>query len=97
MGVIQFAETSYDVVEGEYVTISVVRSHGGGIIEAGYTTSDGTAVSGSDYPATSGRVTFARRTTNQDIKIFIADDNLAEGQESFTVTLTESRPTGVSS
>jgi len=87
VGIIQFAETSYDVAEGEYVDISVVRSHGGGIIEAGYTTSDGTAVSGSDYLATSGEVTYARRTTSQTIRIFIIDDSLAEGPESFTVTL----------
>ncbi len=88
-GTLQFAEASYDVAEGENVNIFVVRSGGsGGVASVDYATSNGTAVSGSDYPATSGTLTYANQTSgNQTIGILITDDNSAEGVESFTVTL----------
>ncbi|MCP4333231.1 MAG: hypothetical protein GY785_11295 [Gammaproteobacteria bacterium] len=88
-GTLQFAEASYDVAEGANVNIFVVRSGGsGGVASVDYATSNGTAVSGSDYPATSGTLTYANQTSgNQTIGILITDDNSAEGVESFTVTL----------
>ena len=88
-GTLQFAESSYDVAEGAVVNIIVTRGGGsGGIARVDYATSDGTAVSGSDYPATTGTLTYADQTSgNQTISIFITDDNTAEGPESFTVTL----------
>jgi hypothetical protein len=88
-GTIQFAQTSYDVAEGTNVNIIVTRSGGnGGVATVDYATSDGTAISGSDYPATSGTFTYPNQTSgNQTIGIFITDDNTAEGPESFTVTL----------
>jgi hypothetical protein len=88
-GTLQFAETSYDVAEGTVVNIFVVRSDGdSGVVSVDYATVDGTAVSGSDYPAMSGTLTYANQTSgNQTISILITDDNSAEVPESFTVTL----------
>ena len=88
-GTIQFAQTAYDVVEGTNVNIFVVRSGGNsGVATVDYATSDGTAVSGSDYPTTSGSFTYANQSDgNRTIGVLITDDDTAEGPESFTVTL----------
>jgi hypothetical protein len=88
-GTLQFAETSYDVAEGTVVNIFVVRSDGdSGVVSVDYATMDGTAVAGTDYPATSGTLTYANQTSgNQTISILITDDNSAEFSQTFTVTL----------
>ena len=53
-----------------------------------YATSNGTAVAGSDYTATSGTVTFDQTMTWKTITIPIVDDSVAEGPKSFLLTLT---------
>ena len=52
-----------------------------------YATSNGTAVSGSDYTATSGRLTIPANSAHADIEVPIADDLVAERNETFTLTL----------
>ena len=52
-----------------------------------YATSDGTADAGDDYTATSGTLTFAAGTTSGTVTVPIADDNVNESDETFTVTL----------
>ena len=59
-GTIQLGSTSFDVAEGAVINIMVTRSGGSsGVASVDYATSDGTAVAGTDYPATSGTLTFA--------------------------------------
>ena len=88
-GTIQLGSTVYDVTEGAVVNITVTRSGGsGGVVSVDYAASDGSAVAGEDYPATSGTFTYANQVSgNQTISIAITDDDIAEGPESFTVTL----------
>ena len=88
-GTLQFGSTSYDVAEGAVVNIVVTRSGGSsGSVSVDYATADGTAVSGTDYPATTGTLTFADGLSgNQTISIPITDDGSAEIAEAFTVTL----------
>ena len=88
-GTIQLGSTTYDVTEGAVINIMVTRSGGSsGVASVDYATSDGTAVAGTDYPATSGTLTFADGVSgNQTISISITDDNTAEVAETFTVTL----------
>lgn len=52
-----------------------------------FTTLDGTAISGSDYTANTGNLTFAAGETIQAITVAITDDTDAEPNESFTVEL----------
>jgi len=54
-----------------------------------YTTRDGSAVSGSDYAATSAPVTllFPAGTTSQTIAVPVFEDTLREGNETFEVAL----------
>jgi hypothetical protein len=58
-----------------------------------YATADGTAVAPGDYTAKSGDLSWpAGDMTARYIDIPIADDHIAEGNETFTVTL--SAPAG---
>ena len=56
-----------------------------------YRTSLGTATEGADYTATSGTVTFAPGDTAKTISVPIVDDDVEDGGETFSVTL--SNPT----
>ncbi|MEY2508152.1 MAG: hypothetical protein QOH01_2481 [Verrucomicrobiota bacterium] len=86
---IQFSSASYSVSESDgAVTLTVVRSGGVQLAaSANYTTVNGTASSGSDYTATSGTVNFAPGETQETIVVSINDDAFIEGDESFSVTL----------
>ena len=57
-----------------------------------YATSDGTALAGSDYGATTGTVTFAPGVMSQMVHVDISGDTAVEPDETFTVTL--SNPSG---
>ena len=88
-GTIQLGSTTYDVTEGAVINILVTRSGGNsGIASAYYSTSDGTALAGTDYQATSGTLTFADGVSGiQEISIPIYDDPTVEVVEAFTLTL----------
>lgn len=57
-------------------------------IAVAYRTVDGTAVSGADYTALSGSVTFAPGETSRTIAVAILDDTGDEGAEAFDLALT---------
>ncbi len=57
-----------------------------------FTSSNGTAVSGVDYTAVNGNLNFAIGDTSKTITVPISTDSTVEGDETFTVTL--SNPTG---
>ncbi|MDD2462387.1 MAG: Calx-beta domain-containing protein [Desulfobulbus sp.] len=58
-------------------------------IEVNYATSNGTAQAGSDYSATSGKLTFAPGESAQTVIIDITDDAFAESEETFNFTLSD--------
>ena len=72
-GTAEFTVT-LDLASGETVTVV-------------YATADGTALAGSDYTAASGTLTFAAGDTSKTIDVLVTDDSLGEGDEDFTVTL----------
>jgi len=53
-----------------------------------YSTANGTALSGSDYTATTGTLTFNPGVTNKTISIPILNNSVNEANETFTVKLT---------
>ena len=61
-------------------------------VSVGYVTSNGTATAGVDYTAASGVVTFAPGVTSQMVHVMVAGDAVVEGDETFTVSL--SNPSG---
>lgn len=84
-----FSPASYAVNEnGGSVALTVTRSIvTAGVLTVDYATSDGTASDGTDYTAASGTLAFADGETSKTITVPVLDDTLFEGNESFTVTL----------
>jgi Calx-beta domain len=61
-------------------------------VTVSFATADGTAMAGSDYTATKGKVTIAKGKTSGRIRVHIIDDNVEEPTETFVVKL--SHPKG---
>ncbi|HVR40345.1 MAG TPA: Calx-beta domain-containing protein, partial [Thermoanaerobaculia bacterium] len=94
-GVIQFNPQNYQVQEnGGSANLTVVRDVGPDPASASYTTNPGSATPGvgNDYTTTSGTVNFAAGDLSEPIVVPILDDNTVEGNEQFTVPL--SNPSG---
>jgi hypothetical protein len=89
---IQFDAPNYSVAEnGGSAIVSVSRS--GDTSQSAsvhYATSDGTATAGLDYTSAVGDLVFASGETNKTITIQVFDDNIYEGDEAFTLTLSSS-------
>ncbi len=93
-GSFRFTTGSYKVNEDEgSVTINLVRYGGNtGVVTVEYATEDGTANSGDDYDAESGRVTFGDGKTTATFTVTVHDDNEVEGNEMIILKLSD--PTG---
>lgn len=66
------------------VTLSAAAA---GPVTVAYGTANGTATAGSDYTARSGTLSFAAGETSKTIQVSIAGDTTPEGNEAFTVNL----------
>lgn len=87
---LQFASTIDLVNEGDSsIEIFVTRTGGStGAVSVEFDTVDGSAVSGSDYVATSGTLNWANGDTSpESFQVPILDNNLIEALESFTIQL----------
>ncbi len=76
--------------EGSGVTVDFVVTLSGASTSAvtvDYATSDGTALSGQDYTAATGTLTFAAGETSKTVSVAVIDDAVDEGDETFTLTL----------
>lgn len=76
-GTIQFTAPSYNVNEnGGYATITAVRTGGlVGSVSVNYATTDGTALAGSNYTATSGVLAFAPNQTVASFNVPVLHDS----------------------
>lgn len=93
-GQLQFSAAAYNVDENAAsITVTVTRTNGSaGDVTVDYATADGTAAGGADYEPTSGTLSFLDGETSRTFTVTILDDTLDEGDEDFTLTL--SNPTG---
>jgi Calx-beta domain len=93
---IGFSQSSFDADEGSgFANLTVTRSGGLGVhATVNYSTSDGTALAGTNYVSTTGSVTFAINEVTKTIQIPIIDDPTADPTLTFTVTLTADDGTG---
>ncbi|MFK7858110.1 MAG: Calx-beta domain-containing protein [Granulosicoccus sp.] len=94
-GVIQMAQTELLLTEsGGGFSLGVVRVGGSdGTISVNYAFSDGTAISGDDFTGTNGTLVFGDgNSETQFISGAVLTDELEEGNETFTVTLTGATP-----
>ena len=76
--------------EGEDETLAfavTLDAATGGQVTVDYATSDGSARAGEDYDAASGTLTFAPGNTVKTITVTVLDDAHDEGEETFTLTL----------
>jgi hypothetical protein len=89
-----FTNASYSVNEtGTLVQLTVVRNGPTNTVATvDYATANGTASSGADYAQTSGTLQFDAGQTSKTISVLIFDDAATEGNETFSVVL--SNPTG---
>jgi hypothetical protein len=70
------------------VPVTIVRSGGvTGTTSLNYATQDGTATAGTDYTATAGMLTFAPGETSKTINVPVINDNVLEGNETFSFVL----------
>ena len=70
------------------VSVAVTRTGGmAGGVTVDFATADGSAQAGSDYTARSGRLTFNAGETSKLVAVAILDDQVREGDETFTLTL----------
>ncbi|WP_227674504.1 Calx-beta domain-containing protein, partial [Psychrobacter jeotgali] len=60
-----------------------------------YTTADGSANAGLDYAATAGTVTFAPNEISKTVTVAIIDDNVAENNEDYSITLSNPSNAGI--
>ncbi|MET0026516.1 MAG: Calx-beta domain-containing protein [Candidatus Thiodiazotropha sp.] len=99
VGSVGFSGAQYRVVENAgSLSITVQRNDGDlGTGSVDYTTSDTTAVAGSDYTATSGTLTFSNGQVSASFSVPITDDAVAEGLETFMVTLSNPVSVGLGS
>ena len=91
---IMFSSNTYSVHENAGNAVFTLKLTGGALAQAvtvGFATSDGTALAGSDYTATTGTVTFNPGETTKTFTVPIREDTLAEPAENFRITL--SNPT----
>ena len=88
-GSVQFSSNSFFVIEDVGVASITVKRTGGstGPLTIDYATTDGTAIAGQDYTATSGTLSFANGETNKTIQVPITNDATTEPDETFTLTL----------
>src|SRR5258706_2332539 len=103
---IRFSATAFAVAEnGGSAAVTVTRSARNGksksalnsVVTVGYTTSNGTAVAGTDYTAASGRLTFPACGASpaatdpcvmQTIQVAITDDAVVNGNRTVKLALT---------
>ncbi len=92
---VRFSAATFNVTEGgsPSATITVERTGATGpVVSVPYGTSDGTAVAGVDYLATTGVLTFTAGQTSKTFTVPILNDALAEGTQ--TVNLALGTPIG---
>jgi serine protease AprX len=89
-GTLQLGAASVSVDENVVsLTLTVTRIGGSsGDVSVDYATSDGTATDGEDYQATSGTVNLLDGEVSGSFTLTILDDSLVEGDEAFSVALT---------
>ena len=97
VGQLEFDSSTYTVDEDAgTASILVRRVNGGdGRLTVDYSTSNGTALAGSDYVATVGTLTFEDREVEKYITIPIIDDDLTEPDETVLLSLSNPGPSSI--
>ena len=91
-GSAHFTLSIFNVIEDIGLANITVQRTGGsaGNLSVDYATADGDAIAGQDYTSTSGTLNFGNGETSKTFQIPIVNDDIAELDERFTVTLSSS-------
>ena len=97
VGQINFDNPTYSVNENGGSKIITVNRTGGadGKVTVNYSTTNGTATSGSDYTSKTGSLTFGDLETSKTIVVPIIDDAAIEGNETMTISLSSAAPANI--
>ena len=95
----QFSSGAYSVGEGDGSILITVTRVGDTSTEGtvDFTTADGTAVQGSKYTRTTGKLTFAANETTKTFSVPIIDNILAEGNQTLDLLLSDATTAGLNS
>ena len=95
-GAFRFNSAEYTVGEPSGVIVVSVQRTGGlaNGVTVNYSSSNGSAIAGQDYTAVSGTLTFVGGQTVKTISIPIANDGVAEGEETFNLILSDATAGG---
>ncbi|WP_218933777.1 Calx-beta domain-containing protein [Rubripirellula lacrimiformis] len=88
-GAFSIDPASVTVSEADGTATFTVNRTGGtsGAVTVDFATANGTATAGSDYTANSGTLNFADGESSKTVTVSITDDSDVEGDENFTVTI----------
>lgn len=88
-GVVQISSETYSVMEDAgYVEVLVTRTgEGRDPFTVHYATADGSATGGLDYGVTAGTLSFGSGETEKMIQVSITNDDIGEGEEMFSLSL----------
>ncbi|MGY6497476.1 MAG: Calx-beta domain-containing protein, partial [Microcella sp.] len=87
---VSITPTTATIVEGGTVTLDVALGFAASDdVTVAVDTADGTAIAGEDYVAVSETVTIPAGSTRASVSIATIDDDLEEGTETFTVTISD--------
>ena len=90
---IEFASATQTVGEGERrVTLTLTRQSPVDTASVRFATAGGTALPRSDFRARTGTVSFRHGQTTAAVTITLVNDRVKEGDEAFTVTLSQPSP-----
>lgn len=88
-GTLELIQPSFTGTEGTTVQVKIRRVGGDkGSVTVDLSTSDDTATEGSDYAGTTETVQFMENETSKTVGISLLEDDLVEGSETITLTLT---------
>jgi photosystem II stability/assembly factor-like uncharacterized protein len=89
VGSVEFAAVRFNVLEDVGSAVIRVARRGGsrGTLAVNYSTGGGTATAGADYTPASGTLTFAEGETSKTFLVPIANDGVAEPEETVNLSL----------
>ena len=92
---VSVADAEVDEGEGAVLSFAVTLSRPAEVaMTVDYATSDGTAQAGADYTAATGTLSFAVGDSSKTIEVSVLNDSHNEGDETLTLTLSNTSTTG---
>jgi len=88
-GSLRYSKAAFSATETSGEAFITIQRIGGakGLVKVNYATSNGSALAGSDYTATSGTMTFEAGETSKNFRIPLIQDSLSDPEETVNMSL----------